>query len=394
MRRTLASGRTKAAVFNRVLIRLPVRKGLAVFESHLGLHYSDNPKYIYRELRRSDRPVEAVWSYASSAKGFPSDAKLVKRGSWRYHLALARAEFWIDNQGYPEGLRKRPETTYIQTWHGSAYKLMGLDQPPMKSGPASERTRLARMVDRFDCFLIRSGHDVDTLAKGLGVRSELLPAGYPRNDPLVNGVDGDPELAAEVAALRRSLRLDDGRRAVLYAPTFKTGPKGRPVKLMEPPVDPARFARDLGDEIVLLVRPHYLCRANLPPSAARAMRDVGDVADATLLLLLADALVTDHSSIMFDFALLDRPIVLHLPAGGEHDTGYFDLEEHAPGPVTRTEDELVAALADLDAAGSAHAARRRAFAARFGEHDRGTAARTVVDRYFGERSAHGSHRNR
>ncbi|HEU5031451.1 MAG TPA: CDP-glycerol glycerophosphotransferase family protein [Spirillospora sp.] len=394
MRRTLASGRTKAAVFNRILTRLPVRRGLAVFESHLGLHYSDNPKYIYRELRRSGRPVEAVWSYASSAKGFPSDAKLVRRDSWRYHLALARAEFWIDNQGYPEGLRKRPETTYIQTWHGSAYKLMGLDQPRMKSGPASDRARLARMVDRFDGFLVRSAHDVDTLAKGLGVRAELLPAGYPRNDPLVNGVDGDPELAAEVAALRRSLRLDDGRRAVLYAPTFKTGPKGRPVKLMEPPVDPVRFARELGDEIVLLVRPHYLCRANLPPSAARVMRDVGDVADTTLLLLLADALVTDHSSIMFDYALLDRPIVLHLPADGEHDTGYFDLAEHAPGPVTRTGDELIAALADLDAAGSAHAARRRAFAARFGEHDRGTAARTVVDRYFGERSAHGSHRNR
>ncbi|MFB4298439.1 CDP-glycerol glycerophosphotransferase family protein [Actinomadura sp. NTSP31] len=394
VRRTLTSGRTKAVVFNRVLTRLPVRKDLVVFESHLGRQFSDNPKYIYRELRRSGRPVEAVWSYASSTDGFPSDATLVRRGSWRYHLALARARFWIDNQGYPADLRKRPETTYIQTWHGSAYKLMGLDQPRLKSGPASERTRLARMVDRFDCFLVRSDHDVDTLASGLGVRAELLPAGYPRNDPLVTGVGGDDELAAEVDALRRSLGLDDGRRAVLYAPTFRTGPKGRPVRRMEPPVDPARFARELGDEIVLLVRPHYLCRANLPPSAARAMRDVGGVPDVTLLLLLADALVTDHSSIMFDYALLDRPIVLHLPEDGEHADGYFDLELHAPGPVTRTEDELIAALADLDAAGSAHAARRRAFAERFGEHDRGTAARAVVDRYFGERSAHGSHRNR
>ncbi|WP_433235898.1 CDP-glycerol glycerophosphotransferase family protein [Actinomadura nitritigenes] len=394
MRRALASSRTKAAVFNRILTRLPVHRGLAVFESHLGLHYSDNPKYIYRELRRSGRPVEAVWSYARSAKGFPSDARLVRRDSWRYHLALARAEFWIDNQGYPDRLRKRPETTYIQTWHGSAYKLMGLDQPRMKSGPASDRARLARSVDRFDCFLVRSRHDVDTLVKGLGVRAEPLPAGYPRNDPLVNGLDGDAELAAEVAALRRSLDLDGGRRAVLYAPTFRPGPTGKPVGPMEPPVDPVRFARELGDEVVLLVRPHYLCRANLPPSASSAMRDVGGVADATLLLLLADALVTDHSSIMFDYALLDRPIVLHLPEDGEHATGYFDLEEHAPGPVTRTEDELIAALADLDAAGSAHAAARRAFAERFGEHDRGTAARTVVDRYFGERSAHGSHRNR
>ncbi|MFG2091244.1 MULTISPECIES: CDP-glycerol glycerophosphotransferase family protein [unclassified Spirillospora] len=382
VRRTLTSQRTKIAVFNRVLTRLPVRTGLVVFESHMGKQYSDNPKYIHRELRRSGRPVRAVWSYASSPKGFPDDAGLVRRGSWAYFLALARAEFWVDNQGYPDGLRKRRETTYIQTWHGSAFKLMGLDQPRLKSGPAAEQARLRRMVERFDCFLVRSGHDVETLCGGLGVRSELLPAGYPRNDPLVNGVDGDPELAAEVAALRDALGLHDGRRAVLYAPTFATGPDGRPAGVLEPPIDPEVFARELGKDFVLLVRPHYLCRADLPPGARTVMRDAGAAPDVTLLLLLADALITDHSSIMFDFALLDRPIVLHLPDGKDLTTGYFDLERHAPGPVTRTGEELVAALAGLDEAEPLHAPRRRAFAARFGEYDRGTAARTVADRYF------------
>lgn len=93
---------------------------------------------------------------------------------------------------------------------------------------------------------------------------------------------------------------------------------------------------------------------------------------------------------MFDFALLDRPIVLHLPDGasdhgGDPGAGYVDLERDAPGPITRTPDELVAALAGLDAAEAVHAPRRRAFAARFGEHDRGTAARTVVERYFADR---------
>ncbi|TYB40115.1 bifunctional glycosyltransferase/CDP-glycerol:glycerophosphate glycerophosphotransferase [Actinomadura chibensis] len=382
VRAALTSRKTKTAVFNRVLSRLPVKPGLAVFESHMGRQYSDNPKYIYRELRRSGRRVDAVWSYASSREGFPDDARLVRRGTWAYYLALARARYWIDNQGFPDGLRKRPETTYIQTWHGSAFKLMGLDQPRLKHGPAADRAKLRRMVERFDCFLVRSGHDVETLCAGLGVRSELLAAGYPRNDPLVNGLDGDPELAAEVAALRRALGLDDGRRAVLYAPTFATGPRGRPVKLLDPPVDPEVFARELGEEAVLLVRPHYLCRANVPPGARAVMRDVGRVPDVTPLLLLADALVTDHSSIMFDFALLDRPIVLHLPDGGDLAPGYFDLERHAPGPVTRTEDELVAALAALDDAAPRHADRRRAFAARFGEHDRGSAARAVVERYF------------
>ncbi|MFV2179613.1 CDP-glycerol glycerophosphotransferase family protein [Actinomadura sp. LOL_016] len=386
-RGALTSRRTKTAVFNRVLTRLPVRPELAVFESHLGRSYSDNPKYIYRELRRSGRAVDAVWSYRSSPKGFPSDARLVRRGSWAYYRALARAGYWVDNQGFPDGLRKRPETTYVQTWHGSAVKLMGLDQPRLKGGPAADRRRLRRMVERYDCFLVRSDHDVRTLCPALGVRAELLPAGYPRNDPLVAGVDGDAELAAEVAELRRGLGLErDGRRVLLYAPTFATGPRGRPVRTLEPPVDPDVFARELGEEFVLLLRPHYLCRADLPPSALAFMRDVGDVPDVTPLLLLADALITDRSSIMFDFALLDRPIVLHLPDGAaDPGAGYVDLEREAPGPITRTADELVAALAGLDAAEAAHAARRRAFAGRFGEYDRGTAARTVVERYFADR---------
>ncbi|GAA4237776.1 hypothetical protein GCM10022254_50970 [Actinomadura meridiana] len=383
VRRTATSRKTKVGVFNRVLTRLPVRPRLVVFESHLGRRYSGNPKYIYRELRRSGRPVEAVWAYRSSAKGFPKDARLVRRGSWAYFLALARARFWVDDQGFPDGLRKRPETTYLQTWHGSAFKLMGLDQPRYKRASAAEQARLLTKTERFDCFLVRSGHDADTLCAGLGVRGELLTAGYPRNDPLVNGVDGDPELAAEVAELRDALGLHDGRRAVLYAPTFATGRAGRLVRTLRPPIAPDVFARELGGELMLLVRPHYLCRADVPAGAGTVMRDVGDVPDVTPLLLLADALVTDHSSIMFDFALLDRPIVLHLPDGRDRTTGYFDLDRHTPGPITRTEDELVAALASLDAAAAVHASRRRAFAARFGEHDRGTAARTVANRLFG-----------
>src|SRR5690606_18458194 len=98
-------------------------------------------------------------------------------------------------------------------------------------------------------------------------------------------------------------------------------------------------------------------------------------------------LVTDYSSIMFDYALLDRPMIFYVPDLEEYtgrDRGcYFDLAEHAPGPLLREEDALLAALADLPAQRDAHAARRRAFAARFGEYDRGDAAARVVELIFG-----------
>ncbi|GAA3946935.1 hypothetical protein GCM10023085_31420 [Actinomadura viridis] len=394
-RRALTARTTKTAVFNRLLTRLPVRRGTVVFESHLGAQYSDNPKYIYEELRRSGRGARAIWSYAKTSEGFPADATLVRRGSWAYYHALARAEFWVDNQGFPRELRKRKKTTYIQTWHGSAYKRMGFDKAELKNASLRQQERFRRMVERFDCFLVRSAHDERTLVPGLGVTAELLPAGYPRNDPLVRARRGDPEPVRAAEALRRELGLDGDRAVILYAPTFRSRPDGTRIRRAVPPIDPGRFAARLGDSQVLLVRQHYRTRLDLPGGGDGAVRDAGHIADVTPLLLLADALITDHSSVMFDYALLDRPIVLYVPDGEDaadlaaHGGGYFDLAAHAPGPVVRDEEALLTALAGLDRIRREYAWRRRAFAARYGEYDQGAAAEAVVERFFGKAARHG-----
>jgi CDP-glycerol glycerophosphotransferase len=391
----LTSTEVKRAVYHRVLTRLPIRRRLVVFESHLGRQYGDSPKYVYLELRRAGLPYQAVWAHSRNPAGFPHDAKLVRRESWAYYRALARARFWVDNQGFPHALAKRRGTTYIQTWHGSAFKRMGSDTAEVKRLSRGRQEHLARAIGRFDAFLIRSAHDERTLVKGLGVRGELLPVGYPRNDPLVNG--GDP---AELAALRRGLGIDDGRRVVLYAPTFRpasvagtgtgTGTRARALTL---PFDVRRYAELFGDDMVLLVRPHYLANFVLPLGLGGAVRNVAHVDDVTTLLLLADALVTDYSSIMFDFALLDRPMVFHVPDHEDYvDRGrgsYFDLAEHAPGPVTHDDEQLFAALADLESVGARYARQRRAFVERFGEYDHGGAAKAVVDRFFRGRGRRG-----
>jgi CDP-glycerol glycerophosphotransferase len=377
MRDSFQSSKTKVNVYSKVFTRLPIRRRTIVFESHLGKQYSDNPKYIYEELRRSGAKYTAIWSYAGSPSGFPKDAKLVRRNSWAYYRALARAHYWIDNQGFPRGVTKRPQTTYIQTWHGSAYKLMGSDSPEIKRGTQGQRNRHQQMVDRFDYFVVRSEHDAATLVKGLGVRAELIRSGYPRNDALVTGGAGD--------ALRKKLKLTDDRKVVLYAPTFRAGPNGRPEKRFELPFDVERFAKELGETHVLLVRPHYLSSAVLPPSLRGTARSVADVHDVTSLLQITDVLITDYSSVMFDYALLDRPMLFFAPDLEDYVRSrgsYFDLTEEAPGPVIRDEDQLFAALADLDGVGTRYAKQRKRFAENFGEYDQGTAAKQIVERFF------------
>lgn len=387
LRKELASGDTKLRVYHDVFSRLPVKKGLVVFESHLGRQYSDSPKAIYEEMRRQGIDFEAVWAYADSPQGFPEDATLVRRWSLPYLKALAQAEYWVDNQSYPLKVAKRPETTYIQTWHGSALKRMGFDEPEWKLKSREEQAEQQRTLDRFDRFLIRSEHDVRTLARAFRLQERtLLRVGYPRNDALVQAKQREEATGQrERGALAAEFGIPEDKQILLYAPTFRQrGGKRR----FELPFDVERFADTFGDRYVLLVRSHYLNHVVLPPSVRGRVIDVTDYHDMTPLLALADGLITDYSSVMFDYSLLDRPMFFFTYDYDEYvhegRGTYFDLLERAPGPVVRTEDELHAVLDSLEEQKVKYAAPRERFVADFGEFDQGNAAQSIVDQFFSQ----------
>ncbi|MFD3523826.1 CDP-glycerol glycerophosphotransferase family protein [Streptomyces sp. NPDC058653] len=386
----LSSRSIKTRVYNRLLIRLPVRRGSVIFESHMGKCYGDSPRAMYEELRaQGRRKVRCAWSYASSTDGFPADARLVRRLSWRYLWTLARAQFWVDNQGFPLDLRKPPRTTYLQTWHGSAYKRMGFAESRIKAQNVSERDKLSAALARFDHFLVRSEHDVTTLARDYRQAPEsLVRCGYPRNDRLVRArADDETRGRFPRPALAAELGIPDHRTVVLYAPTFRGMPKkGRAVRL---PLDAERFAERFGDEYVLLVRAHYLESAVLPVCPPGTVIDVSRHHDVSELLCLADVLITDYSSIMFDYALLDRPMVFFAPDLEEYVAArgsYFDLRAEAPGPVVATQDELLRVMAELKLSDTGHRAERARFAHKFGGFESGLAARTALDVLFAGRT--------
>ncbi|WP_408990247.1 bifunctional glycosyltransferase/CDP-glycerol:glycerophosphate glycerophosphotransferase [Streptomyces stelliscabiei] len=385
LRTKSTSGDTKIRLYHEVFRRMPPRRRLVVFESHLGRQYSDSPRAIYEEMRRQGLDFEAVWSYTGRPEGFPADATLVRRWSLPYLRALARAAFWVDNQSFPLKLTKRPGTTYLQTWHGSALKRMGFDEPGWKLKTRAEQAEQQRTLDRFDHFLIRSEHDVRTLAKAFRLREKvLLRVGYPRNDALVRARGTRPP--SERPLLAAELGIPADRKILLYAPTFRHQGQRR----FQLPFDVERFADTFGDEYVLLVRAHYLNHVVLPPSVRGRVLDVSAHHDVTPVLALADALITDYSSVMFDYALLDRPMLFLVHDYEEYvhegRGTYFDLLERAPGPVVRTEDELTSVLRSMPLEDQTlkYAAARERFTADFGEYDKGTAAQSVVDQFFSE----------
>jgi CDP-glycerol glycerophosphotransferase len=373
--------RVKGAVFRHVFTRLPVHPDVVVFESMLGRSYSDSPRYVYEELRRRNRPCRAVWSYSGSRRSWPQDAVLVRRDSWRYYYELARAAVWVDNQGLPDIVTPRAATRYLQTWHGSPLKAMGFDQPELQLGSDATRRRFARLVERWTYFCVQSPFAEEAFQRAFRHRAENLRIGYPRNDPLLA-----PDRDAAAAAIRARLDLPDDRRLVLYAPTFRDYRRAlrAPYSL---PFDLAKVGEAVGDRCFFLVRPLYLDRFVVPSRFADVARDVSAHHDMAELLLVADALVTDYSSTMFDYALLRRPMLFYaydLDLYAMSRGTYFDLETDAPGKVVATEDALIDWLADPVQAHTHFRAAHELFLERFCTYETGHAAAAAVDRLVEE----------
>ena len=358
-------------------MRLPMRRGSAVFESGLGRAFTDSPKYLYLALRASGDRRRVVWSYLDDPNGFPSDAVLVRRGSWRYLLELARAEFWVDDQGFPAIARRRRATTYLQTWHGSAYKTMGFDQPELRDASRDRRQEFADAVGRWTHLCVQSEFAEKTFAAAFRHGAQVLRTGYPRNDPLCA-----PDVESRKAEIRRRLGLPEDRLVVLYAPTFRDWERGADGVAR---IDLARIAADLGDHCFVLVRAHYLDRAADAAMPGNA-RDVSAHGDVTELMLASDALITDYSSVMFDFALLRRPMLFYAPDledYNRHRGSYFDLTNVAPGPVVRDMDEVLAWLRQTQATQDAYGERYDSFIRRFCSFEHGDAAERVYRAVFG-----------
>ncbi|NJQ01760.1 bifunctional glycosyltransferase/CDP-glycerol:glycerophosphate glycerophosphotransferase [Streptomyces zingiberis] len=382
LRRRLTGPRLKALV-ERELWRLPVEKDLVLFEAMEGRGYADSPRRIHEELVRRGLPYRCVWSYTGDRSSFPPGVALVRRGSWAYVRTLARAGTWVDSHGIPPGYAKRPETRYLQTWHGQAVKHMGFDTPELRLGGEEPRRRHREAVIRWDLLVAPSEEFERTFVRANGYTGELLRCGLPRNDVLVRR--DEPAQLRSAADARHRLQIPDGRRGLLYAPTFRDGLRGTGDSVR---VDLAELVAGVGAEWTVVVRPHPYERFTVPPGLGHAVRDGRGFTEVSDLLLASDALVTDYSSLMFDYALLDRPILLFADdyeeyRGGSRGT-YYELPEIAPGPLLSTTAELVTAVRELDRVAAEWAGAHARFRARFTARENGRASGTVVDRLFAE----------
>lgn len=333
----------------------PLRPGVFL-ESFGGRSAGDNPAAICEDLAAHGVGAPLWWSVVDGTVRVPAGARPVVVGSPQWVEALRTSRVIVTNDHLPSWFSKREGQYLLQTWHGTPIKKLLHDAP--RAVTLRYRRLMDRQVPQWDLLLAQSPQAGRRLQQALGYRGPVRVGEYPRNVRLLGG--------AEVRRrVRHELGIAPGQPVILYAPTWReslrpsTDAAGCAAAHGPGPVgalDGPRLAELL--DAVVLMRSHHMNRAGCVPG----MIDVSGYPSVEELMLAADILVSDYSSIFFDFALTGKPAVVYAPDLAS----YRDVERGLYGdwplgsglPVAADHDEIAShlqrLLGDIDVAEGCH----------------------------------------
>lgn len=349
-----------------------------MFEAWRG-RYADSPRAISEALEVL-RPGLTHWWTTTDGRPPADGLRAVRRHRPDYFARLLTADVLVTNDIVSKHLIKGPRVTYVQCWHGTPLKAIGHDEVHHKyRGATDHLRRLDRDVAKWDYLVSPSPTCTRILRGAFRYDGPVLETGYPRNDVLSRD---DGTIRRRV---RAALGIEEHTTAVLYAPTWRDDSRGPDGRVVQPSwLDLETLQRGLPDT-VLLSRLHPNVRVGAEHRSGFTL-DVGSHPDVNELYLAADALVSDYSSAIFDFAVTGKPIVLFAPDLEHYRDDvrplYFDYEDWAPGPITSTTEDLLGALGDLAATERASADRYRRFRETFCVLDDGHASERVIEAVF------------
>ncbi|AVW09245.1 CDP-glycerol glycerophosphotransferase family protein [Lactiplantibacillus paraplantarum] len=374
-------------LFNVIATVCPVRKHVVLFEAFNGKVPMDNPLYVYEALQIAHPDWKLVWGVkrqlvAEAQEKYPK-LKIIPRFSAKWLLVAPVAEFWVLNARMPYWLKKNSRTTYIQTWHGTPLKRLGIDIPNV-SMPGTDtnqyRQNFTTESKRWDFLIAPNQFSKEVFRKAFDFKNQFLDYGYPRNDRLVH----QRKNRDVIAAIKKRIVGNKTGKVILYAPTWRDDffiRKG--MYKMNLPFSLAAVVKSLSKEDVLIIRPHYLVAESINIQGFEDNVKLCVDEDINDLYLISDLLITDYSSVMFDYAILNRPMLFY-PYDLAHYQGdvrgfYFDYNK-VPGPIVTNEQDFLAKLDQFLTNGGYpnEIAKMMAFRTQFTEWEQGTASQRVV----------------
>ena len=373
---------------------LPVDDKLIMFSSFMGKKYGDSPRAIYEYMRT--RPefddYRFVWAfrYPDNFRFLEQNPRtsVLKTNSDEHYKVYATAKYWVVNSRVPDIIGKKDDQVYLQCWHGTPLKRLGFDievKGQNAKYTVNELTsKYAIDGKKYTYMTSPSAFCTEKFISAFGLdrigrENIVIEEGYPRNDFLSNYTEED------VARIKEQLGLPTDKKLILYAPTWRDNQYNAvDGYTLKEDMDFNLMREKLGDEYVILYRAHYFVANNFDFSKYEGfVYNVCDHDEINDLYVVADMLITDYSSVFFDYAILKRPIIFYmydLEFYRDEVRGFYISFDELPGPVVQTEDELIGAIEGMKEWTPDE--KYRKFNDKYNYLDDGKASERVVERVF------------
>ncbi|MDR1002589.1 MAG: CDP-glycerol glycerophosphotransferase family protein [Oscillospiraceae bacterium] len=391
----------KAVYFFGYYLKYRVDDKIILFESFKGAFFCDSPKAIYEEMLKDERFKDCtlVCVTSSNSKKLKSSLStsvgeatkadnsiFVRYNSREYLRYYASAKYIVTNSIYPILVIKKKKQVYVQTWHGTPFKRIGCDIVVDHENPYNTVAEIHKKYENeakiIDYMLSPSAYTTDKLISSfhlnkLGKENSVLELGYPRNDFLYNYTE------EMVEKIKSDLGIPAGKKVILYAPTFRDNSHTTGIGYTYfPDTDFDYLRQELEDDFVILYRAHYFINDTFDfEKYAGFIFNVSTIPDINTLYVVSDLLVTDYSSVFFDYANLKRPILFYMYDFDNYRNklrGFYMEPEELPGPISGTEQQLAGDIKRLAESGYDYGS----FNERFTYLDDGQASRRVIDAIF------------
>lgn len=316
----------------------PIDDKSVIFSAH-SRKYNDSPKAIYEYMltRPEFEDFKFYWALDDTSVDIPGNAIKITPDTPEYFRTALKCKYWITCVNIERGLRfKRKDCIYLNTWHGIPIKAVG----NMAKG------RNDYDFSYINFFCISGDYEIDLYKESFNIQpTQIIKTGLPRNDTLYRTT------REEVDRLKKKLGLPFDKKLILYAPTWRDSKDGGKSYLMKPPLDLAKWKKMLGKEYILLFRTHPYTNELLGVVYNDFVRDYVDYPDINDLMKVADILISDYSATIFDYSILERPIISFAYDCDDYgsERGFaMDVRTEMPGGIEETEDRVIDRVINMD----------------------------------------------
>ena len=365
----------------------------AIFITFQGKSYGCSPKAIYEYMLSDEKYKDWTFIWLFKKPGdFPEVAanpntKVYKYNRNNLHKYLPVAKYWISNYRFPQYIWPRKKQVYVQCWHGTPLKRLGHDLTTSENA-LNTMDEIYRLYDldalKFDYMISPSRYASERFISAWGLDTKhmehkMLEIGYPRNDFLSN------HTAEDVREIKERLGIPLDKKVILYAPTWRDNQRGEEGFTYDLNMDFDKLRKELGDEYVLVFRLHYLVASAFSFEDYEGfIYDASSYGDINHLYVIADLLVTDYSSVFFDYGTLKKPMMFYMYDLEDYRDSirgmYFDVNE-LPGPIITKEEELADTMKNA-LNNFVYDDKYKAFNEKFNKLEDGKAAKRLADIVF------------